>query len=143
RTASASTPRPPRSHDPNAAPLSPPACVRAVETPQRGQPKRRLGVASKVRVMGVAAAAAAATTTEQEEQEMGARRRMKWKTLLGIFVLVLGYLVLGGAVFRALEQGNESAQRDAITAHKASFLVRHPCVPPDELEKLIQSHSLD
>ncbi|XP_032818966.1 potassium channel subfamily K member 2-like isoform X1 [Petromyzon marinus] len=116
-----------------------PDCCIKVETPQRGQPKRRLGVASKVRVMGVAAAAAAATTTEQEEQEMGARRRMKWKTLLGIFVLVLGYLVLGGAVFRALEQGNESAQRDAITAHKASFLVRHPCVPPDELEKLIQN----
>ncbi|XP_023663491.1 potassium channel subfamily K member 10 [Paramormyrops kingsleyae] len=67
---------------------------------------------------------------------------MKWKTVLAVFVVVVVYLVVGGLVFRALEQPFESNQKDTITQEKSVFLQKHPCVTPDELEALIQ-HSID
>ncbi|XP_067239532.1 potassium channel subfamily K member 10a [Chanodichthys erythropterus] len=67
---------------------------------------------------------------------------MKWKTVLAVFVVVVAYLVAGGLVFRALEQPFESNQKDTITFKKATFLQKHPCVTPDELEELIK-HSVD
>ncbi|XP_061824179.1 potassium channel subfamily K member 10b isoform X1 [Nerophis lumbriciformis] len=67
---------------------------------------------------------------------------MKWKTVLAVFVVVVLYLVCGGLAFRALEQPFESDQKTSITMEKASFLARHPCVTPDELEALIK-HSID
>ncbi|KAL4630366.1 potassium channel subfamily K member 10 [Arapaima gigas] len=67
---------------------------------------------------------------------------MKWKTVLAIFVVVVAYLVVGGLVFRALEQPFESNQKDTITQEKAVFLQKHPCVTRDELEALIK-HSID
>ncbi|XP_061896814.1 potassium channel subfamily K member 10-like [Entelurus aequoreus] len=63
---------------------------------------------------------------------------MKWKTVLAVFVVVVLYLVCGGLAFRALEQPFESDQKTSITMEKASFLARHPCVTPDELEALIK-----
>lgn len=63
---------------------------------------------------------------------------MKWKTVLAVFVVVVAYLVAGGLVFRALEQPFESNQKDTITFKKATFLQKHPCVTPDELEELIK-----
>ncbi|KAK2891914.1 potassium channel subfamily K member 10b isoform X1 [Channa argus] len=67
---------------------------------------------------------------------------MKWKTVLAVFIVVVLYLVCGGLAFRALEQPFESIQKTSITMEKASFLERHPCVTPDELEALIK-HSID
>lgn len=63
---------------------------------------------------------------------------MKWKTVLAVFVVVLIYLICGGLAFHALEQPFESNQKNSITLEKASFLERHPCVTPDELEALIK-----
>ncbi|XP_041669128.1 potassium channel subfamily K member 10b [Cheilinus undulatus] len=63
---------------------------------------------------------------------------MKWKTVLAVFIVVVLYLVCGGLVFRALEQPFESNQKTSITLEKASFLERHPCVTPGELEALIK-----
>ncbi|XP_051941339.1 potassium channel subfamily K member 10b isoform X1 [Hippocampus zosterae] len=67
---------------------------------------------------------------------------MKWKTVLAVFIVVVLYLVCGGLAFRALEQPFESDQKTSITLEKASFLARHSCVTPDELEALIK-HSID
>ncbi|XP_010880590.1 potassium channel subfamily K member 10a [Esox lucius] len=67
---------------------------------------------------------------------------MKWKTVVAVFVVVVAYLVGGGLVFRALEQPFESNQKVTITAEKAAFLQKHPCVSPAELEALIK-HSVD
>ncbi|XP_030247764.1 potassium channel subfamily K member 10b isoform X2 [Sparus aurata] len=67
---------------------------------------------------------------------------MKWKTVLAVFVVVLIYLICGGLAFHALEQPFESNQKNSITLEKASFLERHPCVTPDELEALIK-HAID
>ncbi|XP_072544360.1 potassium channel subfamily K member 10a isoform X1 [Salminus brasiliensis] len=67
---------------------------------------------------------------------------MKWKTVLAVFVVVVAYLVAGGLAFRALEQPFESNQKDTITAEKAAFLQKHPCVTRNELEELIK-HSID
>uniref|UniRef100_UPI0037E9A85C potassium channel subfamily K member 10b n=1 Tax=Semicossyphus pulcher TaxID=241346 RepID=UPI0037E9A85C len=67
---------------------------------------------------------------------------MKWKTVLAVFIVVVLYLVCGGLAFRALEQPFESIQKTSITLEKASFLERHPCVTPDELEALIK-HAID
>ncbi|XP_076605653.1 potassium channel subfamily K member 10b isoform X1 [Chaetodon auriga] len=67
---------------------------------------------------------------------------MKWKTVLAVFIVVVLYLVCGGLAFNALEQPFESNQKTSITLEKASFLERHPCVTPDELEALIK-HAID
>ncbi|XP_035649754.1 potassium channel subfamily K member 10-like [Oncorhynchus keta] len=67
---------------------------------------------------------------------------MKWKTVVAVFVVVVAYLVGGGLMFRALEQPFESNQKVTITAEKAAFLQKHPCVSPAELEVLIK-HSVD
>ncbi|CAL9691787.1 unnamed protein product [Knipowitschia caucasica] len=63
---------------------------------------------------------------------------MKLKTVLAVFVVVVLYLVGGGLVFQALEQPFEDNQKITITAEKAAFLQRHPCVSPGELEDIIQ-----
>ncbi|XP_036398428.1 potassium channel subfamily K member 10b [Megalops cyprinoides] len=63
---------------------------------------------------------------------------MKWKTVLAIFVVVLVYLIIGGLVFRALEQPFENNRKANITQEKAEFLQKHPCVNHSELEELIK-----
>ncbi|KAM7394890.1 hypothetical protein PAMA_006569 [Pampus argenteus] len=63
---------------------------------------------------------------------------MKLKTVLAVFVVVVTYLVAGGLVFQALEQPFENNQKITITAEKAAFLQKHPCVSPDELEAIIK-----
>ncbi|XP_078130711.1 potassium channel subfamily K member 10a [Sander vitreus] len=67
---------------------------------------------------------------------------MKLKTVLAVFVVVVAYLVAGGLLFQALEQPFENNQKITITAEKAAFLQKHPCVSPDELEALIK-HSVE
>lgn len=67
---------------------------------------------------------------------------MKLKTVLAVFIVVVLYLVAGGLVFQALEQPFEDNQKITITAEKAAFLQRHPCVTPAELEAIIK-HSVD
>uniref|UniRef100_A0A665WCG7 Potassium channel subfamily K member 10-like n=1 Tax=Echeneis naucrates TaxID=173247 RepID=A0A665WCG7_ECHNA len=67
---------------------------------------------------------------------------MKWKTVLAVFIVVVLYLICGGLAFRALEMPFESIQKNSITLEKASFLEKHPCVRPDELEALIK-HAID
>ncbi|XP_028295305.1 potassium channel subfamily K member 10a [Gouania willdenowi] len=67
---------------------------------------------------------------------------MKLKTVLAVFVVVVAYLVAGGLVFRALEQPFENNQKITITAEKAAFLHKHPCVSHDELEAIIK-HSVE
>lgn len=68
---------------------------------------------------------------------------MKWKTVLAVFIVVVLYLVCGGLAFQAMEQPFESHQKTSITLEKASFLERHPCVTPDELEALIKVSCLN
>lgn len=63
---------------------------------------------------------------------------MKWKTVLAVFVVVVVYLVVGGLAFQALEQPFERDQKNTITQEKALFLLRNPCVSPEELEALIK-----
>ncbi|CAB1331295.1 unnamed protein product [Coregonus sp. 'balchen'] len=63
---------------------------------------------------------------------------MKWKTVSAIFLLVVLYLVVGAAVFRALEQPHESAQRLAILNQKLEFLSTHTCVNHSQLEELVK-----
>ncbi|KAF6728321.1 Potassium channel subfamily K member 10 [Oryzias melastigma] len=67
---------------------------------------------------------------------------MKPKTALAVFVVVVAYLVAGGLVFQALEQPFENNQKITITAEKAAFLQKHPCVSQEELEALIK-HSVE
>ncbi|KAG9336684.1 hypothetical protein JZ751_003032 [Albula glossodonta] len=63
---------------------------------------------------------------------------MKWKTVLAVFVVVVVYLVIGGLVFRALEQQPERNRKDNIIQEKVEFLQKHPCVTPSELDELIK-----
>ncbi|KAG8001461.1 Potassium channel subfamily K member 2, partial [Nibea albiflora] len=80
------------------------------------------------------------TLTPREESEV-ATTVMKWKTVTAIFLLVVLYLVMGAAVFRALEQPHESAQRLAILSQKLEFLSRHSCVNQSQMEELVkQAH---
>ncbi|KAK5606397.1 Potassium channel subfamily K member 10 [Crenichthys baileyi] len=67
---------------------------------------------------------------------------MKWKTVMAVFVVVVLYLVAGALAFKALEQPFESNQKTSITLEKASFLERHPCVTPSELDAIIK-HAID
>uniref|UniRef100_A0A665WCV6 Potassium channel subfamily K member 10-like n=1 Tax=Echeneis naucrates TaxID=173247 RepID=A0A665WCV6_ECHNA len=67
---------------------------------------------------------------------------MKWKTVLAVFIVVVLYLICGGLAFRALEMPFESIQKNSITLEKASFLEKHPCVRPDELEALIKVNAV-
>lgn len=63
---------------------------------------------------------------------------MRWKTVSAIFFLVVFYLIIGAAVFRALEQPQESSQKLAILAQKLEFLAMHACVNSSELEDLVK-----
>ncbi|MEQ2218644.1 hypothetical protein XENOCAPTIV_006176, partial [Xenoophorus captivus] len=63
---------------------------------------------------------------------------MKWKTVMAVFIVVVLYLVAGALAFKALEQPFESNQKTSITLEKASFLERHPCVTPSELDAIIK-----
>lgn len=63
---------------------------------------------------------------------------MKLKTVLAVFVVVVTYLVAGGLVFQALEQPFENNQKITITAEKAAFLLKHPCVSAEDLEAIIK-----
>uniref|UniRef100_A0A3P9CCF6 Potassium channel, subfamily K, member 10a n=1 Tax=Maylandia zebra TaxID=106582 RepID=A0A3P9CCF6_9CICH len=67
---------------------------------------------------------------------------MKLKTVLAVFVVVVTYLVAGGLVFQALEQPFENNQKITITAEKAAFLLKHPCVSAEDLEAIIK-HSVE
>uniref|UniRef100_A0AAQ6IP66 Potassium channel domain-containing protein n=1 Tax=Anabas testudineus TaxID=64144 RepID=A0AAQ6IP66_ANATE len=63
---------------------------------------------------------------------------MRLTEMLAVFVVVVAYLVAGGLVFQALEQPFENNQKITITAEKAAFLQKHPCVSPDELKAIIK-----
>ncbi|KAM9817403.1 potassium channel subfamily K member 2-like [Neosynchiropus ocellatus] len=63
---------------------------------------------------------------------------MKRKTVTAIFLVVVLYLVMGAAVFKALEQPHESAQRLAILTQKLEFLSTHSCVNQSQLEELVK-----
>lgn len=63
---------------------------------------------------------------------------MKWKTVLAVFIVVVLYLICGALAFKALEQPFETNQKTSLTLQKASFLERHPCVSPDELNTIIE-----
>jgi len=63
---------------------------------------------------------------------------MKWKTVLAVFIVVVLYLVGGALAFQAFEQPYESNRKTNITLEKASFLERHECVTPSELDDIIR-----
>ncbi|XP_066468242.1 potassium channel subfamily K member 10 [Tiliqua scincoides] len=73
-----------------------------------------------------------------ETPSQGLQTVMKWKTVVAIFFVVVAYLVTGGLVFRALEQPEESSQKNRIANDKEEFLNVHNCVSPQELEALIK-----
>lgn len=73
-----------------------------------------------------------------ETPSQGLQTVMKWKTVVAIFFVVVGYLVTGGLVFRALEQPEESSQKTRIANDKAEFLQENNCVSQQELEALIK-----
>lgn len=63
---------------------------------------------------------------------------MRWKTVSAIFFLVVLYLIIGATVFKALEQPQESRQKEAILEEKLQFLLMHSCVNSTELERLVK-----
>ncbi|XP_032997518.1 potassium channel subfamily K member 10 [Lacerta agilis] len=73
-----------------------------------------------------------------EAPSQGLQTVMKWKTVVAIFFVVVAYLVTGGLVFRALEQPEESRQKDRTANDKADFLLENKCVSQQELEELIK-----
>ncbi|CAL8289880.1 unnamed protein product [Gadus morhua 'NCC'] len=137
---------PPRKAQPGAAKSSlVQASVTAMQSPSAAAgdakanghcPLPRLSISSR------SASVVASMDAGYEGAEAALHSVMKWKTVLGVFVVVLLYLVCGGLAFRALEQPFESHQKDSITHEKSDFLKKHSCVTPDELEALIQ-HSID
>ena len=116
------------------------ASVTAMQTPSAAAgcdanghcPLPRLSISSR------SASVVASMDAGYEGVEAALHSVMKWKTVLGVFVVVLLYLVCGGLAFRALEQPFESHQKDSITHEKSDFLRKHACVTPGELEALIQ-----
>ncbi|XP_075921251.1 potassium channel subfamily K member 10-like isoform X3 [Petromyzon marinus] len=99
-----------------------------MEVPSCSRAAPRLSIDSRVTVL-----------TAGEDAADGGRLGgsvMKRKTVLAVFLVVLAYLVLGGVLFRALEQPFESSQQSTVAAAKATFLSRHGCVPPHELEQI-------
>lgn len=76
--------------------------------------------------------------TNSDGSTTGLHSVMKWKTVLAVFIVVVLYLVCGGLAFKALEQPFESNLKTSITLEKASFLERHPCVTPNELDAIIK-----
>ncbi|XP_061854365.1 potassium channel subfamily K member 10 [Colius striatus] len=125
------TPRKQVNWDPRAAVSSPvPACEPKPKT--NGHfPAPRLSVSSRATVVAT-----------MEAPSQGLQTVMKWKTVVAIFVVVVVYLVVGGLVFRALEQPFESRQKNTIALEKADFLRDHVCVTQLELETLIQ-HAIE
>lgn len=79
-----------------------------------------------------------AVIASMETPSQGLQTVMKWKTVVAIFFVVVAYLVTGGLVFRALEQPEESSQKNRIANDKEEFLNVHNCVSPQELEALIK-----
>lgn len=73
-----------------------------------------------------------------EAPSQGRQKVMDWRAVVAIFIVVVVYLVVGGLVFRALEQPFESRQKNTIASQKADFLREHICVTELELETLIQ-----
>ncbi|XP_041661802.1 potassium channel subfamily K member 2-like [Cheilinus undulatus] len=63
---------------------------------------------------------------------------MRWKTVSAIFFLVVLYLIIGATVFKALEQPDETEQKNAILRKKLDFLMMHACVNTSELEDLVK-----
>ncbi|XP_053871159.1 potassium channel subfamily K member 2-like [Malaclemys terrapin pileata] len=63
---------------------------------------------------------------------------MKWKTVSTIFLLVVVYLIIGGTVFKALEQPRETSQRATIVIQKQTFVSELSCVNASELDELMQ-----
>ena len=63
---------------------------------------------------------------------------MRWKTVSAIFFLVVLYLIIGATVFKALEQPDETEQKNAILRKKMDFLTMHACVNTSELEDLVR-----
>ncbi|XP_039898822.1 potassium channel subfamily K member 10b [Simochromis diagramma] len=119
------------------------ASVATMQNPMGCDPKAsghcplpRLSISSR------SASVVASMDTNSDGSTAGLHSVMKWKTVLAVFIVVVLYLVCGGLAFRALEQPFESNLKTSITLEKASFLERHPCVTPNELDAIIK-HAID
>lgn len=115
------------------------ASVATMQNPMGCDPKAsghcplpRLSISSR------SASVVASMDTNSDGSTTGLHSVMKWKTVLAVFIVVVLYLVCGGLAFRALEQPFESNLKTSITLEKASFLERHPCVTPNELDAIIK-----
>nr|XP_005483200.1 potassium channel subfamily K member 10 isoform X1 [Zonotrichia albicollis]XP_014120010.1 potassium channel subfamily K member 10 isoform X1 [Zonotrichia albicollis] len=125
------TPRKQVNWDPQAAvppPVPPAVRAREPETKTiRHYPPSKVAVSTQTSVV------AAMEDTSQSRHAV-----MDWRAVVAIFIVVVVYLVVGGLVFRALEQPFENRQKSSIASEKAEFLREHLCVSEPELEKLIQ-----
>lgn len=62
---------------------------------------------------------------------------MRWVTLLILFLVTVGYLAIGAAVFQALESQNEQDLKQNSGDFLQKFLERAECVNREDLERLI------
>ncbi|KAK6304583.1 hypothetical protein J4Q44_G00251690 [Coregonus suidteri] len=118
------------------------ASVAAMQNPMGCYPKGTNGHCPLPRLSVSSRSASVVASMDTTGDLSALHSVMKWKTVVAVFVVVVAFLVGGGLAFRAMEQPFESNQKDSITLEKASFLRRHPCVTPTELEALIK-HAID
>ncbi|KAM6912652.1 potassium channel subfamily K member 10b isoform 2-T2 [Xenentodon cancila] len=115
------------------------ASVATMQNPMGCEPKTnghcqlpRLSISSR------SASVVASLDTSSDGSLAGLHSVMKWKTVLAVFIVVVLYLVCGALAFKALEQPSERKQKKSITLEKASFLQKHSCVTPEELDDIIK-----
>ncbi|XP_070577592.1 potassium channel, subfamily K, member 16-like [Ptychodera flava] len=64
---------------------------------------------------------------------------MHWVSMLILCIVFLVYLVIGAAIFMALEAGNEESARETIRHFKETWLSNNTCVDGDAMEDLISA----
>ncbi|XP_078458626.1 LOW QUALITY PROTEIN: potassium channel subfamily K member 2-like [Lampetra planeri] len=67
---------------------------------------------------------------------------MKWQAVLTLLGVVVLYLLGGALVFRALERPYEMQQRNHLVITKESFLDKHKCVKPEDMQNLLKCLNL-
>ncbi|KAK3093896.1 hypothetical protein FSP39_021568 [Pinctada imbricata] len=63
---------------------------------------------------------------------------MDWKALLILSIINVIYVMIGGAIFHALESSNEDNTKATISSEYATFLANQTCVTADELRTFVQ-----
>lgn len=64
---------------------------------------------------------------------------MYWTTLAVLVIVVLAYILVGGAIFMALEKDNEAHVTHTAHSNFHNFISNNTCVTPLELESFTAS----